>query len=168
MIISNALSAGSFLYCMTHVSPHEEAEYFNGGDGHYHQYAYLVEGYGIAEIRSVSGGPIVAIDDTKQAGTLIDQSSYRDMYYTIKTADSGVTLFFFNPVPSTRNLSVNIVNAGTHTVTATDKTITIVCITGPVTAAGKEILSMQYAKVFSGSAIELVIPANAVCALVTE
>jgi hypothetical protein len=168
MIISSAVNVGNFLFCVGYYGPHGTYPYFSGGDGHYHQYVYIVEGYGIAEIRNEENGPVIEYNDTKQPGALVDQSHTMNTWQTLTTTDSSITLFYFNPIPATRNLTVNIVKAGTHNVVATDKRITIVCITGPVTANGKEILSLQYAKVLPGKSAELVIPENAVCALVSE
>jgi redox-sensitive bicupin YhaK (pirin superfamily) len=75
----------------------------------------------------------------------------------------------FNPIPDSRNLKVDIVKGpATRTVTADASRTTIVCITGPITANDKTLVSLQHAKVFSGKTAELVVPENSVCALVTE
>ena len=51
MILNNAVNAGGFIYCMAYWSPNERITYFNSGDGHYHQYVYIVDGEGHGEVR---------------------------------------------------------------------------------------------------------------------
>jgi hypothetical protein len=75
----------------------------------------------------------------------------------------------FNPIPADRVLDVEIIKGPTtKTVTATDKRVTIVCITGPITANDKQLSSMQYAKLFPGKTAELILPESSVCALVSD
>lgn len=169
MILNNSVNAGNFIYCMANWTPNERNTYLNTGNGHYHQYAYVVSGSGIAEIRDTLDGEVIEYDDTERVGELIDLSHSKDKYHTTITTNDSLTMMLFNPIPATRNLSVEIVKgAVTRTISATDNRITIVCVTGPVTANGKLIGNLQHAKVFPGKTAELVVPENAVCALVSE
>ena len=169
MILNNAVNAGGFIYCMAYWSPNERITYFNDGDGHYHQYVYVVDGEGYGEVRLTENGEIFRSDNTKRVGELLDLTDTRGMYHTTVTKEQSLNMIMFNPIPSTRILNVEIVNGpATKTVTASDKRITIVCITGPITANDKTLASLQHAKIFPGKTAELNLPENTVCALVSD
>ena len=86
-----------------------------------------------------------------------------------KTKEQSLSTITFNPIPDTRELDVSIVKGPvTKTVTALDKRITIVCITGPINANDKSLKSLQHAKIFPNKSVELVMPDNTVCALVSD
>ena len=55
-----------------------------------------------------------------------------------------------------------------YVITAKEKRITIVCITGSITANGKDITAMQHAKLFPKKQATLNLPDNAICALVSD
>jgi hypothetical protein len=168
MILNNAINAGGFIYCMAYIGPHENNTYHSHGDGHYHQYIYILEGRGSGTITNEAGRVISFRDDDSQ-GQLVDLSAFKDMYHTTKTQDVGLTSIMFNPIPITRVLTVDIVKGPvTKTITAGEKRITVVCITGPITANNKTLASLQHAKVFPGKTAELTLSENTVCALVSE
>ena len=78
-------------------------------------------------------------------------------------------MIFFNPIPETTELTVEIVHGPiTKTVSAEDKRITVVCITGPITANDKNLAGLQHAKIFPGKSATLILPENTVCALVSN
>ena len=169
MILNNAVNAGGFIYCMAYWSPNERITYFNDGDGHYHQFVYVVDGEGYGEVRQTENGEIFRSDNTKRVGELLDLTDTRGMYHTTVTKEQSLNMIMFNPIPTTRILNVEIVNGPiTKTVTASDKRITIVCITGPITANDKTLASLQHAKIFPGKTAELTLPENTVCALVSD
>lgn len=169
MIVQNAYSAGQFVYCVTNWSPHETNTYFNEGDGHFHQWVYIVDGWGIGEIRETPTGPNIRREDEKQPGALVDLSPTRGYYHVTTTKESPLTMMMFNPIPADRNLSVEMVKGPTtKTVEAVDTRTTIVCITGPITANDKTLTNLQHAKVFPGKTAELTLPENTVVALVKE
>lgn len=169
MILNNSINAGNFIYCMANWTPNESNTYYNAGHGHYHQAAYVVDGWGVAEIRETIDGPVVRSDDTKRPGELIDLIPTKNMYHTTITKESSLTMIMFNPIPDTRELDIEIVKGPiTKTVLAEDKRITIVCITGPITANNKSIESLQHAKIFPGKTAELSLSEGTVCALVSD
>lgn len=169
MILNNAVNAGGFIYCMACWSPNERITYFNSGDGHYHQYVYIVDGKGYGEVRLTENGEIFRSDDTKRVGELLDLSDTKDMYHTTVTKEQSLNMIMFNPIPDTRVLDVEIVTGPIiKTITATDKRITVVCITGPITANDKNLASLQHAKIFPGKTAELNLPENTVCALISD
>lgn len=169
MILNNAVNTGSFIYCMAHWSPNESNTYYNAGNGHFHQAVYVVDGEGLAEIRETENGPVVQRADDRAVGQLIDLTPTRGMYHTTTTKDSSLTMIMFNPIPETRELKIEIVDQPTtRTITASDKRIVIVCITGPIIANDKTLVSLQHAKIFPGKTVELVVPENSVCALISE
>jgi hypothetical protein len=165
-MINNDINAGNFVYCMTHWAPHQSKEFYNSGNGFYHQYTYLVDGSCTVDFRDVSGGSIVRSIDSRNINRLFSHAN-TPKYETINSTEEGVTLMFFNPISEDRKINVEIKNAGTHNIVATDKRITIVSIIGPVTANNKELITMQHAAVFPGKSAELVIPENGICALVS-
>lgn len=168
MILNNSVNAGSFIYCMAHFSPNESNTYHNTGHGHYHQCIYILEGHGTGCIKDAEGN-IMAMDSAKRPGQLIDLSMTKGYFHETTTTDSGLTLIMFNPIPDTRVLSVEILKGqSTHTITATDNRKTLVCITGPIQANDKELVALQHAKIFPGKTVELTLPENTVCALVSE
>ena len=169
MILNNAVNAGGFIYCMAYWSPNERITYFNSGDGHYHQFVYVVDGEGHGEVRQTENGEIFRSDDTKRVGELLDLSDTKGMYHTTITKENSLNMIMFNPIPDTRILDVEIITGPvTKIVTATDKRVTVVCITGPITANDKLLASLQHAKIFSGKTAELNLPENTVCALVSD
>ena len=168
MILNNAVNAGNFVYCMAYFGPNETNTYFNDGHGHYHQCIYIVDGYGSGTITN-GQGDVLAFDDAKRPGQLIDLSMTKGTYHTTKTTDSGLTVIMFNPIPDTRVLKVDILKgAGKHTITADETRKVIVCITGTIQANDKNLVSLQHAKIFPGKTVELTLPENTVCAIVTE
>ena len=169
MILNNAINAGGFIYCMAYFGPHESNTYFNDGDGHYHQCIYIVEGRGSGTITATPDGEVLRYEDGDSQGQLIDLSPARGLYHTTKTQDISLTTMMFNPIPASRELDVEIVKGPTtKTITATDKRVTVVCITGPITANDKTLASLQHAKIFPGKTAELNLPENTVCALVSD
>jgi len=168
MILNNAVKAGNFIYCATSLSPYETNIYHNEGDGHYHQCGYIVDGYGTAEIKETADGKNVRFNDTRQPGQLIDLSDARGLYHKTSTQESGLSMLMFNPIPQTRKLDVEIVrgNGNSKNITATNKRITIVVITGIINVNGKEVVNMQHVKVFPGKSVEIQSPLNTVYALV--
>lgn len=169
MILNNAVNAGGFIYCMAYWSPNERITYFNDGDGHYHQYVYIVDGEGYGEVRLTENGEIFRSDNTKRVDELLDLSDTKGMYHTTVTKEQSLNMIMFNPIPDTRILDVEIIKGPiTKTVTTTDKRVTVVCITGPITANDKTLASLQHAKIFPGKSAELNLPENTVCALVSD
>ena len=169
MILNNAINAGNFIYCMAHFSPNESNTYHNQGNGHFHQYLYIVDGQGIVENRETADGPAIRREEGNGVGMLVDLTSTRGLFHTTITNENSLTVILFNPIPDTRILDVEIITGPiTKIVTATDKRVTVVCITGPITANDKLLASLQHAKIFSGKTAELNLPENTVCALVSD
>ena len=134
MILNNAVNTGSFIYCAAYFSPQEKYSYFNQGNGHYHQYSYIVAGSAVVEVTEVADGPVLHRNDNYVPGTLFDESSTKGQYHYITTQEDSLSIIMFNPIPDTRNLDVEIVNGPINkTITAVDQRITVVCITGPMT-----------------------------------
>lgn len=168
MIITNAVNVGGFVYCATYLSPNESGPYYNSGNGHYHQWVYVISGTGKAEIRDEENGPIVLTKDVFWTGKIVDKSDTKGKHSQLSTVE-GLSLLFFNPIPETTDLTVEIVHGPvTKQVSASDKRITIVCITGPISANGKTLSSLQHAKIFPGKTAELILSEATVCALVSS
>jgi hypothetical protein len=168
MILNNAIRAGNFVYCMIYYSPYEEHHYTNEGDGHYHPYVYIVEGQGWAEWKN-KAGEICLDEPTKPVGTLFDIRHSRGYHQTMRTSESGLSLFHVNPIPATRELNVDIINGPIKkTITAGTNRITIVVISGSATINDKDLSSLQHSKIFPGKTVELTIPEHAICAVVNE
>lgn len=169
MILNNSINAGNFIYCMAYFGPHEDYTYFNSGAGHHHQYAYIVEGSATVQMRKTPDGEAVYYNDSDVPGSLFEHSAYKDMYHSITTKDRSLSIINFNPIPDTRLLNIEIVKGPiTKTISAEDRRITVVCITGPISANDKSIESLQHAKIFPGKTVELVLPESTVCALVSD
>lgn len=168
MILNNSVNAGNFIYCMAYFGPNETNSYYNIGHGHYHQCIYIVDGQGTGCIKDESGN-VLAQDNTNRQGQLIDLSMTKGYFHETTTTNTGLTVVMFNPIPDTRILDVEILKgASSHTITATDKRKTLVCITGPIQANDKELVTLQHAKIFPGKTVELTLPENTVCAVVSE
>jgi hypothetical protein len=171
MILNNAVNTGNFIYCVAHITPNEQHSYYNQGHGHYHQYAYIVDGYAVSHIRdNKDSEPLHTFqDDARTQGILLDLSFTLGKYHTITTNDHGISMILFNPIPETRNLNVEIITGPiAKTVLAVDKRIVLVSITGPIYANEKPLVSLQHAKIFPGKTVELTVPENAICALVSD
>ena len=112
---------------------------------------------------------LVSQRDDDSQGKLIDLQAFKDMTHTTETQDQPLSLISFNPIPDTRLLDVEIIKGPqTKTVTADKERVTVVCITGPITANGKSLASLQHAKVFPEKSAELNIPTNSIVALVSN
>lgn len=167
MILNNAVNTGSFIYCAAYFSPQEKHNYFNQGNGHYHQYSYIVAGSAIVEITNTVNGSVLRKEEDINSGVLLDLSSTKGQYHNVTTLKDSLSIITFNPIPDTRNLQIEMIKGPINkTITAVDQRITIVCITGPITANNKKLDSMQHAKIFPGKTVELVVSENSVCALV--
>lgn len=169
MIMNNSISAGNFIYCMFYAGPNETTTYFNDGHGHFHQAVYVVDGSATGTIRDSNGNEIItkpSVAPGEIDKTLIET---KGTMHTITTKDQGLTFVAFNPIPDTRVLKLESLKGPiTKTVTATESRITLVCITGPITANDKTLKTLQHAKIFPGKTAEVTVPKNAVCILVSE
>ena len=169
MILNNAVNAGGFIYCAAYFGPHETQIYFNNGDGHHHQYSYIVEGSAEVKMSLTPDSDPIYFNDSDIPGTLFCHNEYIGMYHSVKTKDKSLSIINFNPIPSTRNLTVEIIKGPIiKTISADEKRITIVCVTGPISANDKNLASMQHAKIFPGKTVELNLPESTVCALVSD
>ena len=129
---------------------------------------YVVSGSGKAELSDEENGPITLTKDVFWTGKMVDKSDTRDKYSQLSTTE-GLSMIFFNPIPDTLDLAIEIIHGPiTKTVAAGDKRITVVCITGPITVNDKKVSSLQHAKIFSGKTAELILTENTVCALVVS
>lgn len=154
---------------MFYAGPNETTTYLNDGHGHFHQAIYVVDGACIGTVRDLDGNEIItkpSVPVGELDSTLIDT---KGTMHTVETKDQGMTFIAFNPIPDTRVLKIETIKGPTtKTITPTDSRVTVVCITGPVTANDKELKSLQHAKVFPGKTAELVLPEHTVCALVSK
>jgi hypothetical protein len=171
MILNHAVNVGGFLYCATYQGPHTTYTYFNDNDGHYHRWLYIIDGRAQAEDRISNdlSTPPVSTRSGDSAGNLLDVSSGKGHYVTTTTTDVGLSMIMFSPIPTTRELDVEIVKGTiTKTVTADDRRITLVCINGPITVNDKIVESLQHVKIFPGKTVEVNLPEHTVCALVQD
>ena len=171
MILNNSINAGNFIYCAAHIGPGENTgPYLNTGHGHNHQWSYVVSGQAKVWFSETPDGPAVYSNEDHVPGTLWDQRPYKDLYHHVETTNEHLSFINFNPIPDSRNLSISMLKGPqvNYELTAKDKRITIVCITGPITANGKQLTAMQHAKLFPGKTATLTLSPNSVCALVTE
>lgn len=169
MILNNSVNAGNFIYCMAYFSPNESHVYLNDGNGHHHQYSYIIDGSAEVKMSLTPDGEPVYFNNDEVPGTLFCHDEFLGMYHSIVTNDKHLSIINFNPIPSTRNLNIEIVKGPTtKTIIADEKRITVVCINGPITANEKSLVSAQHAKIFPGKTVELVLPENTVCALVSD
>jgi len=171
MILNNTINAGNFIYCAAHIGSGENTgPYLNTGNGHFHSWSYILSGSASVWFSETPDGPAVYSNDSKVPETLFDHRPYKNFYHHIKTTDEHLSFINFNPIPDTRNLVVTMLKGpqSDHELTAKEQRITIVCITGPITANGKQLTAMQHAKLFPGKTATLSLSENSVCALVTE
>lgn len=171
MIFNSAINVGPFAYCATYYGPHTTKTYFNDHNGHYHQWLYIVDGSARAEVRegeSLSSA-LVYEDSAHSPGTLLDISPSKGKYVTTTTADTGMCMIMFNPIPDSRKLAVEMVKGPiTQEVTAGSQRITLVCIQGPITVNDKTVEGLQHVKIFPGKTVTITLPDHAVCALVQD
>ena len=168
MILNNSVNAGGFIYCMAYFGPNELSVYLNKGDGHFHQWFYIVDGYAISEIKTEFGDILLETHDTRDLGPLVNQQKFKGKYTNLRTEDSGFSVMCFNPIPETRELDIEVIKGPAEfEVSAVDDRITLVAITGPIQVNDKTLVSMQHAKIFPGKTVSIKLEENAVCALVT-
>ena len=166
-MINNDVNAGNFIYCTTHWGPYESRLFHNVGNGLRHDYTYLIDGKLKIEFRNSEDGEVVeTIDSTQVNYKLLNYEDKAD-YQTVITEAEGCTAMFFNPLDSSKKIKVDILNAGAHTITATDKRITLVGVIRTINVNNLELLPMQHAIIFPGKTAQLVIPENGVCAAVS-
>lgn len=171
MILTNAVNAGPFIYCMGYMSPYEHTIHSNFGSGHFHQYYYVVDGkmrIEVTELPDEGAEPIKLIEELSSK-KITDLSDTRGTYHKVYTKESGVAVMNFNPIPESRNLSVDIIHGPYQgQITAGENRITVVVIVGHLYANDKVLVSMQYAKIWPGKNVMLDVPETCVCALVSE
>jgi hypothetical protein len=166
MILNNAVNTNSFVYCSVYQSPNETTNYFNSGNGHFHESIYILEGeinYTFAENQTLTGSDTFS---TLTKGQSIDLTASKGKYVITKTADVGANMIMFNPIPETKHLEIEYTSES-KTVSATSSRVTVICVTGPVTIKDKTLNSGQYAVVFENTSADLVQSNNTICALVT-
>ena len=170
MISYTPINAKYFTYCLVYQGANETTNYYNSNDGHYHQKMYMIEGTMDIQIsRTNEVFKTLFALEKPVADTMYDTSHTKDMYITAKTGDTSAAMIFFNPIPTTKELNVEIIkDAQILEVTATDTRKTIVCITGSIDINGKTLNSMQHAVVFPGKTATLTIEQNKICAIVSE
>jgi hypothetical protein len=169
MILNNAVNVGNFIYCMFYTGPNETTTYLNDGHGHFHQAVYVVDGKGVGIVNDLNGNEIVtksSVAPGELDETLLDT---KGTMHTIKTKESSLTFVAFNPIPDTRKLAFEVLKGPIEkTITASEKRLTVVCITGPISANDKQLQSLQFAKVFPGKSADLSLSENTVCILVSD
>jgi hypothetical protein len=168
MISHNAINANGFIFCSVYQGPNETTIYFNDGEGQYHQQIYIVEG----DIDTYPSDTEVLATDAVNAplvsGVLYDISNTKGKYVIGKTDDTGASMVMFNPVPLDRQLNIEILkDAQTKQITATDKKVTIVCLTGPVLVNDKEVGSMKFVRLYPGKSATLTLDESNICAIVS-
>ena len=171
MIFNSAVNVGPFAYCTTYYGPNTTKTYYNDNDGHYHQWLYIVDGRAVAQVREGEdlSSALVYEDSAHSPGTLLDVSASKGKYVTTTTTDVGLCMMMFNPIPATRNLSVELVKGPTtKIVTAENSRITLVCINGPITVNDKTVESLQHVKIFTGKTVTVTLPEHTICALVQD
>lgn len=168
MIVNNAINVNSFIYCSVYQGPNETTNYFNSGNGHFHESLYLVEGLATYTISDTGIESTNDVYYPMVANELLDIGHSQGKYVIAKTTTNGASMIMFNPIPDSKQLAVEIVKgAQSLTVAASDQRITVICITGPVTIKNKILQSMQYAVIFANTETTLVLSENTICALVT-
>jgi hypothetical protein len=169
MIMNNSINAGNFIYCMFYAGPNETTTYLNDGHGHFHQAVYVVDGKAVGTVEDLDGNEIItkpSVPPGEIDETLVDT---KGTMHTIKTQESSLTFVAFNPIPDTRRLTFEIIKGPIEkNVTAGEKRLTVVCITGPISANDKQLQTLQFAKLFPGKSADLSLPNNTVCVLVSE
>jgi len=173
MLVNNAYNAGNFVYCSVYFGPHMISHYYNDNDGHYHQWLYIVEGDPAtrAELRDVDDltVPPLFVGSGRGTGELLDVSDGLGKYVTTYTADKGLAMIMFNPIPTSRNLDVEILKGPIQIdITAENNRKTIVCINGPIQANNSTLSSLQHAKIFPGKTVNLTLSENTICAIVQD
>ena len=168
MISNVAVNANSFIYCLVYQGPNETTTYFNDNTGHLHSAIYMVEG----NIDTYPSETETLTSDSVNAplldGHFYDISNTRGKYIIAKTGNRGASMAMFNPVPADKKLDIEVIrDHKTLEVTATDKRVTIDCLTGPVKVNGKILKTNQFTVVFPNKSAKLVMGGNHICALVT-
>ena len=168
MIINHNISTNSFIFCNVYQGPYESTAYLNQGNGHFHEYVYVVEGSALAGFSTNETPDDSVVFNSISKDNLYNIEESRGKYVITNTQESGISFAMFNPIPDTKQLSVEIVkNTEPITVTATDKRKTVVCIQGKATIQDKELFAMQYAVVFEDTNAVLQLQENSICAIVT-
>ena len=171
MIINNAVNAGPFVYCGIAYSPNTKTVYHNAGEGHYQSHIYVLAGSAVAYDRTIEDTSFlpVATRSGDLPGTLIDVSEGRDRWIETVAGDQGLMIVMFHPIPSSRELDIEILKEGLHRISATDKRKTIVVMDGKVdTNSGKKLESLQFAKLLPGNSVEINIHTGGVVAVVQD
>ena len=166
MIINHSVNTNSFIYCSVYQSPHEQTNYYNAGNGHFHESIYIIEGeisYAFADTQTLTGSETFS---QLAKGQTIDLTASKGKYVITKTADVGASMIMFNPIPESKHLGIEYTSES-KTISAADSRVTVICITGPVTIKDKTLNSGQYAVVFANTSAELLQSDDTICALVT-
>jgi hypothetical protein len=171
MITNTPYKTNDFIYSLTYQGPHETTVYLNDNTGYYRSHIYMIEGEIDAyESNTETPSDLDLMIKTKLVrGTLYDSSHTKGKYIIAKTLENGAAMVMINPVPADRRMDVEILkDKQTIEINATDKKITIICLTGPIDVNGKTLKTTQYAVVLQNKSATITMEDNTICALVTD
>ena len=145
----------TFELCTGSIEPGEKFYNPNAKAGDLNQFVYLFSGDAVA-------------NDTPIYLGLNDVSLLAGKKILYVGGPNGASWVCVNPTPTSNRFSAEVLQNTTVTITADGKNKTIVPVLNTATANGKEILTMGHAKVPADKVVELVVPENSVCLVLTQ
>lgn len=166
------VDAGTFTFDLLELFPNNTLIYFNGGDGSYHQAAYILAGSATVTVHdTIDGPPIPSLTrGNDPVGTLIDLSPTKDKY-TVTTTVDGLTTILFNPIPASNVLKIQVFQTPQTlniTLSDGDKYITAVVLTGTVFVNNTILSQMQWLQLPPTVTTMVTITPNSAIAIVRE
>jgi hypothetical protein len=160
MVIHRILDAKRFIACHGYASDNEKIVAPNTFSGGFGQIMYIMTGS--ATISPTSPDSIVSAK-TFHVG-INDITEYYGTPCTYTAGPNGGTWICINPIPmNARYKMTELVNGQVITGDLTERTI--MCFSGSIQANGKEIQNMNYARVFSGTVVTVLVPETSIAVL---
>lgn len=186
MIVINDFGTDLFWYAAVAYGPHTSHTFHNTGNARFFRYFYLMYGDCVSEFRDVedlSYLPTITLDTAKTES--LEEWDYRnqivdigreakfgtslDKWITTKTSDQPMGCYIFLPTPIDKDLDIQILKQGFHTITASGKPHYVVVLEGPISVKpSTQIQTTQWFKIDTGKTIEVLLEERHQIAVIKE
>jgi len=160
MVIHRILDAKRFIACHGYASDNEKIVAPNTFSGGFGQIMYIMTGS--ATISPTNPDSNISTK-TFHVG-INDITEYYGTPCTYTAGPNGGTWICINPIPmNARYKMTELVDGQVITGDLTERTI--MCFSGSIQANGKEIQNMNYARIFSGTVVTVLVPETSIAVL---
>lgn len=173
MIVVNRFVTDIFEYDVIVYGPHTSHTFHNVGNGRFYRYFYRMFGDCVTEFRTINDTsflPVLTLDTAvSDDTTVVDIKDSLGSYVTTKTTDKPMGGYLFKPNPVDRDLDIQILKEGFHTISSTTDPLYVVVLEGPISVKpATRVESSQWFKVVPGKTVEILLEQHQKVAVVKE